>query len=174
MSWDPKNPDDMPRAANITRDRCRQVLTEGIDRVLNHRWLSGLSSEQNAVLMGCRSTIVQDDSIVDKVVANVGPYQNRTAQLTDDLVEGEVQSIGFGPGRKDGLVNVLLKPNNDYGRYVTVFVTGPKCVVKVDGNVTDYLGMIQWVAVHDCRVKIITDSNGIGYSTEFTCIKGQS
>lgn len=53
--------------------RCREVAIRGIDRILSFR-LFGPSAEERAVLLAARQLVINDDSVVARIAANVGPY----------------------------------------------------------------------------------------------------
>ena len=160
--------------AQITKDRCRQVLIDGIDKILNHRFLSWLSNEQNAVLMGCRSAVVADDAVVDKIVSNVGPYQSHgdaaaaeSAELARTaVVAGTVASAQFSPGFAGDLLILGL----DGGAYVWVCAGDPDSEVTASGRKLTGAELISWLAAVPCAVRAwpLADLMGAATRAEFS------
>lgn len=59
----------------MDRQRLRQVLTGGIDRLVTHRLISFISDEERDVLMACRAVAVTDDAFVDRILSQMGNYR---------------------------------------------------------------------------------------------------
>jgi hypothetical protein len=152
-------------AVSITVERCRTVLVELADRVLNHRLLSWLSSEQNAVLMACRATVISDDSVVQKIVGNVGPY-SADQQPQPSVVEGEVMAVVFAPARPDGLVTMWLRIPDGKEEVVWVFANDPTTTVKVAGALTPYSDAVSWMVRNACTAKITLTSGVLASDVE--------
>lgn len=72
--------------------RCRTVMIDGIVRALSAR-IFGPTQEQRAVLSAARQVIESDQSVVEKIAALVGPYQQESQ--SDD--QGQVYTFEYGP-----------------------------------------------------------------------------
>jgi hypothetical protein len=158
--------------AKITPERCRQVLIGGIDKLVTHRWLSRITDEENAVLMGCRSVAITNDEVISKIADAVGPYEVYGSE-GETVLEGEVQSVIFAPDRKDGLCALLVKRSDNSVTEVSAFVKKGSCDVKIDGYVVDYVTMMRWLVVSPCKVKATLDSTSQVISMDLLIIKDE-
>src|SRR5437870_2088244 len=131
-------------------------MMDAIDKVLNHRWLSMLTSEQNAILMGCRAAIVEDDVVVGKIVAKVGPYTHESqSNLTPDKeLEGQVTSVLFVP-KTGGLLILDIVEDKTNKEYKIWLVTDSlDSNIKVDGVSVDYPNLVAWLVANAASVKL--------------------
>lgn len=64
-------------------ERVKTVLVEGIDRIVSRSFILGLTSEQRAVLLAVRQTVISDPTTLGKIAANVGPYRAGSEPLTE-------------------------------------------------------------------------------------------
>jgi hypothetical protein len=65
------------KAPTMDRDRLKDVLVTGIDRILQIRsWISGVTPEERSVLLAARQTVINDSTVLDKILPNVGPYHD--------------------------------------------------------------------------------------------------